>query len=201
MYLGQRGIAGLSSIAHLIAYIVNSLHPPYPVLIISFMFAGLGNGLADSAWNAWVANLANANELLGLLHGFYGLGAVLSPLIATSFVTKAKWPWFSFYYLMVGRIFRCLLKFFHSDEKTIDWRRRNRACFYTYSILGRGQTRLSQAHCIFSRSGAERQPFETGLILKGRCSSHLVMLGVPAGLRRHRSCFGRMDCYVHDPSP
>ncbi|EED16841.1 MFS transporter, putative [Talaromyces stipitatus ATCC 10500] len=102
MYLGQRGVAGLSSLAHVLAYVVISVHPPYPVLIISFMFAGLGNGLADSAWNAWIANLANANELLGLLHGFYGLGAVLSPLIATSLVTKADWPWYTFYYLMIG---------------------------------------------------------------------------------------------------
>lgn len=101
MNFGQRGVAALSSSAHLLAYVVNSVHPPYPVLVVSFMFAGLGNGFADSAWNAWIANLANANELLGLLHGFYGLGAVLGPLIATSLVTKAEWPWFTFYYLMV----------------------------------------------------------------------------------------------------
>jgi fucose permease len=101
MHLGQRGVAALSSSFHLLAYIINSVHPPYPVLVISFMFAGLGNGFADSAWNAWIANLANANELLGLMHGFYGLGAVLSPLIATSFITKAGWGWFTFYYLMV----------------------------------------------------------------------------------------------------
>lgn len=101
MNLGQRGVAALSSSCHLLAYIVNAVHPPYPVLVISFMFAGLGNGLADSAWNAWIANLTNANELLGLLHGFYGLGAVLSPLIATSLITKADLQWFTFYYLMV----------------------------------------------------------------------------------------------------
>lgn len=101
MRLGQRGIAILSSGFHLIAYVINSVHPPFPVLVVSFIFAGLGNGLADSAWNAWVGNLANANEVLGFLHGFYGLGAVLSPLIATSLITKAQWEWYTFYYLMV----------------------------------------------------------------------------------------------------
>lgn len=45
--------------------------------------------------------MENANELLGFLHGCYGLGATISPLIATSMVTKAHLPWYTFYYLMV----------------------------------------------------------------------------------------------------
>lgn len=86
---------------HFIAYVVNCLHPPYPVLVVSFIFAGFGNGLTDSAWNAWIGNMANADELLGFLHGFYGVGAVLSPLAATSLVAKANCPWYYFYYIMV----------------------------------------------------------------------------------------------------
>ncbi|KKA25033.1 MFS transporter [Rasamsonia emersonii CBS 393.64] len=74
MHFGQRGIAWLSPGFHVVSYIINAVHPPYPVLVVSFIFAGIGNGLADSAWNAWIANLANANELLGFLHGFYGIG-------------------------------------------------------------------------------------------------------------------------------
>jgi fucose permease len=47
--------------------------------------------------------MANANEVLGFLHGFYGLGAVLSPLIATTMITKGqRLPWYTFYYVMVG---------------------------------------------------------------------------------------------------
>lgn len=98
---GQRGVALLAPGCHLIAYIVNSLHPPYPVLVVSFIFAGFGNGLTDSAWNAWIGNMARADEILGLLHGFYGVGAVLSPLAATSLITKANCPWYYFYYIMV----------------------------------------------------------------------------------------------------
>lgn len=101
MSLGQRGVAVLGPGCHLIAYVVNCLHPPYPVLVVSFIFAGFGNGLEDAAWNAWVGNMANANEVLGLLHGVYGLGAVLAPLIATSMIARADMPWFNFYYVMV----------------------------------------------------------------------------------------------------
>lgn len=46
--------------------------------------------------------MANANELLGLLHGFYGLGAALSPLIATTLITRAGWKWYQFYYIMAA---------------------------------------------------------------------------------------------------
>jgi len=47
--------------------------------------------------------MANANEVLGFLHGFYGLGAVLSPLIATTMITKGqRLPWYTFYYVMVS---------------------------------------------------------------------------------------------------
>lgn len=99
--LGRRGPALIGPACHLIAYVVNCVHPPYPVLVVSFIFAGFGNGIEDAAWNAWVGNMANANELLGLLHGLYGVGAVLSPLTATSLITKANVSWYYFYYIMV----------------------------------------------------------------------------------------------------
>ncbi|KAK9425217.1 putative Major facilitator superfamily (MFS) profile domain-containing protein [Seiridium unicorne] len=89
-------------VCHLIAYLIIALHPPYPVLVIAFMIAGYGNGLADAAWNAWIGNMDHANEILGFLHGLYGLSAVISPLVATSMVTKANLPWYTFYYLMLS---------------------------------------------------------------------------------------------------
>ncbi|KAJ5953559.1 hypothetical protein N7454_000455 [Penicillium verhagenii] len=99
---GRRGPALIGPGCHLIAYIINCLHPPYPVLVISFIFAGFGNGVQDAAWNAWIGNMANANELLGILHGLYGAGAVLSPLAATSMITEAHLSWHYFYYIMVA---------------------------------------------------------------------------------------------------
>lgn len=101
MKFGQRGVAVLAPAAHLIAYIIICLHPPYPVLVVAFILAGFGNGLVDSAWNAWIGAMQNANEILGLLHGAYGAGATIAPLIATSMISKAGLPWYSWYYVMV----------------------------------------------------------------------------------------------------
>lgn len=101
MKFGQRGVAVIAPTAHLLAYIVICLHPPYPVLVVAFILAGFGNGLVDSAWNAWIGAMQNANEILGLLHGAYGAGATIAPLIATSMISKAGLPWYSWYYVMV----------------------------------------------------------------------------------------------------
>lgn len=99
---GQRGVAVLTSVCHIVAYVIACLHPPYPVLVVVYMLAGFGNGLGDAAWNAWIGNMANANEVLGVMHAFYGAGGVLAPLVATSMITKANLQWYHFYYIMIG---------------------------------------------------------------------------------------------------
>ncbi|KAL9030873.1 MAG: hypothetical protein Q9196_001046 [Gyalolechia fulgens] len=85
-----------------ITYVVIATHPPYPAVVAILALAGLGNGLVDAAWNAWIGTLTHTNELLGLLHGFYGLGATISPLISTSMITKAHLGWWTFFYPMAA---------------------------------------------------------------------------------------------------
>jgi fucose permease len=101
MRFGQLGVAIIAPTCKIITYVVICVHPPYPVLPIIFVLSGFGIGLEDGAWNAWVGNMQSANEMLGFLHGSYGLGATISPLIATSMVTKGNLQWYTFYYLMV----------------------------------------------------------------------------------------------------
>ncbi|KAK7445818.1 hypothetical protein CaCOL14_004932 [Colletotrichum acutatum] len=100
--LGQRGIAVIASTCHIVAYIIISQHPPYPALVAAFVVAGFGNGLSDAGWNAYIGNMARANEVLGFLHAFYGVGGVIAPLIATTMINKANLGWWNFYYFMLG---------------------------------------------------------------------------------------------------
>ena len=99
--LGQRGLAFIAGSCHITAYTITAFHPPYPVVVFAFMIVGLGNSLSDSSWNAWIGNMRSANQMLGLLHGFYGAGAMASPLIATTLVTTPGGKWYHFYYMMV----------------------------------------------------------------------------------------------------
>ncbi|CAG8971011.1 hypothetical protein HYALB_00009862 [Hymenoscyphus albidus] len=54
-------------------------------------------------------------QLLGFLHGAYGLGATISPLLATAMVTKWAQPWWAFYYIMTAlsliELIICILSF------------------------------------------------------------------------------------------
>ncbi|KAL2160303.1 hypothetical protein VTH06DRAFT_1476 [Thermothelomyces fergusii] len=100
--LGQVGVAVMGPVSRLIGVVPLVFHPPYPAIPVIMLFLGFGNGIEDSAWNAWVGNMHRANELLGVLHGAYGLGATIGPLIATAMVTKGGLPWHYFYYVMIG---------------------------------------------------------------------------------------------------
>ena len=119
VHFGQRGIALIGPTCHIIAYTGIAAHPPYPALVVLFIAAGFGNGVVDAGWNVWAGNMANSNELLGFLHGFFGLGAVLSPLAATSLITKKGWHWHQFYYIMAS----CINPFHGSLLIYSAWRR------------------------------------------------------------------------------
>ncbi|KAK3371458.1 major facilitator superfamily domain-containing protein [Lasiosphaeria ovina] len=101
-YAGQRGVAVMASFSRVAGLLTLVFHPPYPVLPVAMLFVGFGNGLEDSAWNAWVGNMHNANELLGIMHGAYGLGATIGPLIATAMITKGGLQWYTYYYVQLG---------------------------------------------------------------------------------------------------
>ncbi|KAK6826002.1 hypothetical protein PG987_013496 [Apiospora arundinis] len=78
-HLGQRGVALIAPSARILGYVLLSLHLPFPALPPLMLLPGFGSGLEDSAWNAWIGNMESANELLGFLHGSYGLGATIGP--------------------------------------------------------------------------------------------------------------------------
>ncbi|KAH8424247.1 uncharacterized protein LDX57_013056 [Aspergillus melleus] len=125
--LGRRGIACIQSLCHLFTFAVVSFHPPYPILVATLAIGGVGNGVADSGWNAWIGAMSSSNELLGILHGLYGVGAMVSPLIATLLLSKANLPWFRFYHILAAcaaiEVVTCVIAFWDSgpdDHQTIE---------------------------------------------------------------------------------
>lgn len=102
MRFGQRGVAIMAPICHIITFIVLAVHPPWPVLVVCNAISGFGNGLTDACFCAWVGMMDKANTVQGFLHSCYSLGALFAPLIATSMVVTSELPWYSYYYLMVG---------------------------------------------------------------------------------------------------
>ncbi|KFH45604.1 Bypass of stop codon protein-like protein [Hapsidospora chrysogenum ATCC 11550] len=102
MSLGQRGVAFIAPLCHVLTYVVLAVHPPWPALVVINMISGFGNGLTDACFCSWVGAMDKANTIQGFMHSCYSLGALLAPLIATSMVVKAQLPWYTFYYVMIG---------------------------------------------------------------------------------------------------
>lgn len=100
-YLGRWGVSVLGVAAQLLCYVIAACAPPFPMFVLAYGISGFGNGLLEAAWNSWAGNLKNQNEILGLLHGFYGLGGMICPTVATVMISHGI-RWNLFYLFMIG---------------------------------------------------------------------------------------------------
>jgi len=66
-----------------VAYILIVCTPPWPVVIAAFFPLGFGYAFNLSISNVFAANLQNATKMLGSVHGSYGLGGTVGPLIVS----------------------------------------------------------------------------------------------------------------------
>ena len=73
-----------------IGYIMIVCTPPFPIVVLSFFFLGLGMAMNLAMGNVFAANLQNGTQMLGFMHGSYGLGGTISPLMATAMVTSGR---------------------------------------------------------------------------------------------------------------
>ncbi|KAF3914191.1 hypothetical protein ABW20_dc0100835 [Dactylellina cionopaga] len=102
--LGMGGVLFVGSVLQLIQYALQCWQPPYPLFVVSFFIGGIGVAIQDAQTNTFNANLPRAHLFLGLGHGFYGLGALVSPLIATAIAntTPDYRHWYYFYFAALG---------------------------------------------------------------------------------------------------
>ncbi|KAK9709727.1 hypothetical protein K7432_008840 [Basidiobolus ranarum] len=72
--------------------------PPFWLLCVAYVILGFGAGIQDAGANIYVAGLNRSSEKLNLLHGFYGIGAFVAPLVAAALLASGiQW---NFYYLV-----------------------------------------------------------------------------------------------------
>lgn len=73
----------LASTTLTLALIIYALSPYWLVMVAAGSLLGLGIGIIDAGINTYVAQQDNA-DLMGILHAFYGVGALLGPGVATT---------------------------------------------------------------------------------------------------------------------
>jgi fucose permease len=80
-----------------LVYISLACEPPFGAVVPSFYLLGFGMAMLQGMNNVFIVNLVNGTVILGFMHGSYGVGGVVAPLMATSIVShKAQWSHFYF---------------------------------------------------------------------------------------------------------
>lgn len=77
------------------------------MLLVMCTFLGASGGLIDTVCNSYMVDLhpENSAKYLGLLHGTFGVGGLMTPLLVTGLLSKTSWR---NVYLICGMIYAAL---------------------------------------------------------------------------------------------
>ncbi|KAF8309134.1 MFS general substrate transporter, partial [Clavulina sp. PMI_390] len=76
----------------LIAFAIQSPRPPFPVLAIAYYIDGFGSSIQGAQANALIPLFPTGQHAkMMIVHGMYGVGALISPFIATQFAQMEHW--------------------------------------------------------------------------------------------------------------
>ncbi|KAI0022372.1 major facilitator superfamily domain-containing protein [Xylariomycetidae sp. FL0641] len=99
--LGRSRTLGLSSLCMALGYTPFIAAAPFPAVVIGYFFFGFGMAVQLAIGNVFCANLQRGTTMLGAMHGSYGLGGTLGPLIATAIVSSGR-LWSRYYLLTLS---------------------------------------------------------------------------------------------------
>ena len=99
--IGQRRYLTWGTAIYLASSFAFSLKPPFTLALVTNLFLGFGMAVIDAGFNALISALPRGTKLLNYLHAFYGVGALLGPLIASAFLA-IHWEWNTVYLVWCG---------------------------------------------------------------------------------------------------
>lgn len=85
--LGQRRFLLLALVLFLLGASLISLRFPFLFYLFFALLLGFGGGMLDAGLNTYIASLPKNAVMLNYLHAFYGVGALLGPLLASALIT------------------------------------------------------------------------------------------------------------------
>jgi len=99
--LGNRLFLMVGTTIFLLGVGILSLMPPFVVLLGAGLLLGMGGAMLDAGLNSYIAGLPRSTAMLNYLHAFYGAGAWLGPVVASSLLAL-QWGWNSVYLVWGG---------------------------------------------------------------------------------------------------
>jgi fucose permease len=83
------------------ALLIYALSPFWFIMVAAGTLLGLGIGLIDAGINTYIVQDSRSANLIGLLHAFYGIGALLGPAVATTLLALGM-DWRQVYFVLAG---------------------------------------------------------------------------------------------------
>lgn len=102
--LGLGSMLLLGASAQVVGHVLRAWRPPFPLFVVTFGLASLGQAYQDTCGNTFVASLKGAaHRWLAFIHAMYMAGCLVAPFVATA-VASAETPsrWWLFYLFPLG---------------------------------------------------------------------------------------------------
>ncbi|GME88984.1 unnamed protein product [Ambrosiozyma monospora] len=117
--IGMYWLSSLEVFCVMLDCIALFLKAPLPVLCVFAVIQGFGEGSIDCTLTLFIGKLKYPNQLLGIMHGFYGLGCLISPLMVVAFENRG-WSWDVFYgvlLIVAGSTMLLCMSIFYRESK------------------------------------------------------------------------------------
>src|SRR6266702_4262014 len=108
--LGNRRFLMLGVASFLLGVVALSLMLPFMIILIMMLPLGFGIAIIDAGLNTYIASRPRNAALLNYLHAFYGTGALLGPVIAST-ILSIRGGWNSIYLVWIGMSLVLLIGF------------------------------------------------------------------------------------------
>jgi fucose permease len=94
--LGLRTFLIVGASAFLLGAFTLGIKPPFTIVLTTRFFLGFGMAIIETGLNAYAVALPRHTSLLNTLHAFYGVGALIGPVVAAA-ILALQWGWNSVY--------------------------------------------------------------------------------------------------------
>ena len=123
-WFGKRNSLPIGNALSCVMYAIVASGTKFPVVVLGFFFGGCGLAMVAAQCNIFLSRLDKQSKYLAYYHGGYGIGATISPLIATSIVNSGV-SWNLFYLILLGLMvitaINLYFSFQNADEDLKPW--------------------------------------------------------------------------------
>ncbi|PYI31138.1 MFS transporter [Aspergillus indologenus CBS 114.80] len=98
-YLSLGAILALGAALQVLSHALRAWLPSFPLYVVTFFLASLGQAYNDTHANTYVASVKAAHRWLGFIHAMYMAGCLVGPLVATAVASAGATAQWNLFYL------------------------------------------------------------------------------------------------------